>query len=249
MHYIYGIYNTVNGKLYIGYTNDLKRRWYEHKKSSRKISKYTYAIHFAMRKYGIQNFVHKAIDTATDFDEAVEKEVAWIKELKLLGYQLYNETDGGEGIRGCFGHKWTDERKEKMSKMMSGSGNPMYGVQLFGKDNGNYGKKMKPHVKKILLKHHLKVTKEMAQEIKDLFATGNYTQTQLAEEFNLSLTQVHRVVKDAVLTKKNLKTEDVKRLKEMHATGDYTQTKLAKIFNLSNAQVSKIVNGKKWKNV
>lgn len=194
MYHLYGIYNTLNGKIYIGFTVNMKRRWYEHKKHTKKLSKYSFAVHYAMNKYGLQNFIYKQIDSASSLEEANQKEMAWIKELKALGYQLYNETDGGDGTKGNTGHKWTEERKLKMRALNSGEGNPMYGIQLFGEANGNYGKKMKPHVKETLLKIRAKVTKEQAKEICDLFSTGQYKQAELCKKFNLSAAQISRII-------------------------------------------------------
>lgn len=194
MYYLYGIFNKTNGKLYVGFTVDMKRRWYEHTKHSKKLTKNSFAIHYAINKYGVQNFIYKKIDEATDLDQANKKEIAWIKELKLSGYQLYNETDGGDGTRGATGHKWPDERKQHMSKLNSGEGNPMYGVQLYGETNGNYGKKMQPHVKEALLKVRAKVTKEQSKEICDLFSTGKYKQVELCKKFNLSAAQISRII-------------------------------------------------------
>lgn len=49
---------------------------------------------------------------------------------------LVNMTDGGDGL--C-GRIMPDEEKAMRSDNMSGEGNHMFGVQLFGKMNGNYG--------------------------------------------------------------------------------------------------------------
>lgn len=257
MYYIYGIYNTINGKLYIGITKNMKRRWYEHTKNSRVLSKQSYAIHFAMHKYGIHNFMYKNIGIANDLAEANEKEIKWIKELKLLGFQLYNETDGGDGTAG-YSRPWTEEQKHHMSKLMSGAGNPMYGVQLFGEANGNFGKEMKPHVKEKLLNIRRKLTDEQISEIRTLFETGKYTQTQLSKQFGVSLTQIHRIVRDkswgnkkhdSIITKKNLTKEDVIEIRFMYASGNYTQKEIAIKYNCSVTHINRIINGKKWKNV
>lgn len=194
MYNVYGIYNKLNGKLYIGITNNIKRRWSEHKKKSKKITEKSYPIHQALAKYGISNFVFKNIENTSTLDEANIKEMQWIKLLKENNYQLYNQTNGGDGTKGC-SNPWTDEQKKKKSIEMSGSNNPMFGIKLFGKSNGNYGKQMKPHVKESLLKTRRKLTDQQIQSIINLFASGKYTQTQLSKDFNVSLTQIHRIVR------------------------------------------------------
>ena len=107
---LYAIFNKINGHLYVGYSNNLKRRFYEHKKRAKRITNKSYAIHHAIRKYGIDNFVFKEIDVANSYEEANEKEIEWIRQFKLNGYSLYNETLGGMGGEGCH-RKWTDEQK------------------------------------------------------------------------------------------------------------------------------------------
>lgn len=267
MRYIYGIYNKISGKLYIGQTNNPKRRWSEHKRCSKSIALIKYAINFAMKKYGVQNFIFKIIDTAKNLDESNNKEKQWIKELKLHGYQLYNETEGGtvgyskpwtDEQKQAASQKWTDEQRQAVSKRVSGEGNPMYGVQLFGEANGNYGKEMKPHVKETLLKIRRKLTDEQIEEIKNLYATGNHTQTQLAKDFEVSLTQIHRIVHgkswgdkkhDEVLTKKNLTKEDVIEIRKLYASGKYLQKELAEKFGCSQNHIHHIITYKKWKNI
>lgn len=258
MYNLYGIFNKLNGKLYIGITNNPKRRWYEHTKNSKKITEQSYAIHLAMNKYGIQNFIYKTIEAVQNLAEANAKEIIWIKELKELGYQLYNETDGGDGTKGRLGIPLSESHKKRLSELNSGSGNPMYGVQLFGEANGNFGKEMKPHVKQELLKHRRKLSDIQIKEVKSLFATNNYTQTQLSKQFNVSLTQIHRIVKgkswgdkkhDEILTKKNLNIQDVQNIKQMYSTNKYTQKELAQQFNCSLSHMNRILNGKKWKTI
>lgn len=257
MYHVYGIFNKLNGKLYVGITKNLKRRWYEHRKNSKNITAKSYAIHHAIAKYGIENFEFKSIEKLPDLDTANAREVELIKFLKETGQQLYNETNGGDGTKG-HSHPWTEEQKKNMSIKMSGPNNPMYGVQLFGEANGNYGKEMKPHVKQELLKHRRKLTDEQIQEVQNLFSTGNYTQTQLSKQFNISLTQTHRIVKgkswgnknhDEIITKKNITKEQVKQLKEMYSSGKYTQKELSILFILSLSHTNKIINGKKWNNI
>jgi group I intron endonuclease len=189
MLYLYLIYNTLNGKIYVGITHNPTERWKRHKSDARTNKKY--AIHHAMNKYGNDKFIFKTIEELETRDQANLREVAWIKFLKENSYQIYNETDGGDGTAGT---KWTEARKQCMSRLNSGSGNPMHGIQLYGEANGNYGKQMKPHVKTTLLQYRAKITKEQVIEIRRLFATGKYRQSELCKMFNLSAAQISRIV-------------------------------------------------------
>lgn len=252
--FLYMIFNKINGKIYVGISNNLEKRWKRHKSNAKsKNLARKHAIHHALAKYGFENFIFKSIEQLPDLDTANIKERDWIKTLKDFKYQLYNETDGGDGHLGV---KWTDEQKKKASERNSGSDNPMYGVQLFGEDNPNFGKKMKPHVKEGLLKTRRKLSDEQIQEVQSLYSTGDYTQTKLANQFNISLTQIHRIVKgkswghknhDEILTKKNLTLEDVSQIKLLYATDNYTQKELGIRFNCTASHINRILNNKKWK--
>jgi group I intron endonuclease len=226
-YYVYQIRNKINNKLYIGITVNCEKRWRRHCLQAHHTVKR--AIHWATLKYGEDNFVFEQIETCLGWDEACNRERFWIKHLKDNNHQLYNETDGGEGS---------------------------FGARRYGANNPNYGKEMKPHVKEELLKVRRKLTNEQIQEIQSLYATDNYTQTQLSEQFKVSLTQIHRIVKgkswddkkhDEVLTKKNLTLEDVSNIKALYATGNYTQKELGIQFNCTTSHINRILNGKKWK--
>jgi group I intron endonuclease len=89
---VYKIENLINGKCYIGISNNYKRRWREHKKSP-------YAVGKAIRKYGVDNFSFEVIYCASTFEHVMEMETFFIKEYnsKKAGYNL---TEGGEGTVG-----------------------------------------------------------------------------------------------------------------------------------------------------
>ena len=226
-YFLYHIQNKINNKLYVGITTNCAKRWRRHILQSQ--HKIKHAIHWAILKYGTDNFEFKEVEQCNSWEHACERERFWIKNLKNLGYQLYNETDGGEGS---------------------------FGVRRYGADNPNFGKEMKPHVKEELLKRRRKLSDDKIKEIHILFDTNNYTQTELSKKFNISLTQIHRIVTgkswgdkkhDEIITKKNMTIEDARNIRTMYSSGEYTQKELAKKFNCSITHICKIINGKKWK--
>ena len=242
--------------MYVGITKNTISRWKRHKWDTKsKIQSRKHAIHYAMAKYGFDNFIFKIIETLPNLDVANQREIEWISFLKKEGCQLYNETNGGDG---ALGHLWTEGQKQKASERNSGEGNPMYGVQLFGEANGNFGKEMKPNVKEALIKIRRKLSDEQINEIISLYSSGNYSQTQLSKQFDISLTQIHRIVSgkswgnkkhDEIITKKNLTHNDIINIKHMYSSGKYTQKELSIQFNCSLAHMNRIINGKKWKNI
>lgn len=187
---IYIIHNLANGKKYIGATNNTSRRWKEHLKISRqKFIKY--AIHFAIKKYGYEMFYFSILESNLTFSQAMKQEKKWIKYFKKLGHILYNETNGGEGRSGVTISK---NMKNKLSKRMKGKNNYFYGKKLCGNLNGNYGRKMKPHVKSALLKCRSKLKKQQVIEIRSKYKYNNYSISKLSKEYKISQAQIHRIV-------------------------------------------------------
>lgn len=93
---IYKITNLQNGKIYIGQAVDINRRWSEHKSHSfsPKHVSYNFAIHRAIRKYGIESFSFEVLEEC-DENQLNEREIYWIQKFnsKNCGY---NMTDGGD---------------------------------------------------------------------------------------------------------------------------------------------------------
>ncbi len=124
---IYKITNTINNKIYIGQTiQSFKNRLNEHKKKMRNGSKSP--LYDALRKYGIENFEFKIIDTAVNQQELDSKEIFYIKQFNSRYPSGYNLTDGGAGT---FNYRHTQKDKLRMKKlkegMFLGENNPFYG--------------------------------------------------------------------------------------------------------------------------
>lgn len=87
---IYKITNKTNNKSYIGQTNDIQRRFIEHKTKG---TSSRIPLDIAIQKYGVDNFSFEIIEECT-LEELNEKEQYWIAyyDTKKNGY---NCTDGG----------------------------------------------------------------------------------------------------------------------------------------------------------
>lgn len=93
MGYIYKITNIINGKVYIGQTiQTIEARWEQHKRSS---TYKKYALYYAMRKYGLDNFKIEMIEQC-DNKELNDKEIEWIAFYNSYR-EGYNMTLGGDG--------------------------------------------------------------------------------------------------------------------------------------------------------
>lgn len=100
MGYIYKIINDINGKIYIGKTEQFNpnHRWKEHLREYKKERCEKRPIYEAMKKYGVEHFHFEVIE---ETDNSEEREKYWINELRTyIGFDDcngYNATLGGDG--------------------------------------------------------------------------------------------------------------------------------------------------------
>lgn len=117
--YIYETTNLVNNKKYIG------------KKKSNNFLGNNYlgsgiALGNAIIKYGKANFVVKLLKECDSLDSLNQQEKYWIKFYRQnTAFELYNIADGGDGgnvtpLGGHYGHKMSDETKQKISNALKG---------------------------------------------------------------------------------------------------------------------------------
>jgi group I intron endonuclease len=136
MSSIYSIYkatNTINNKVYIGFTSKWPLRISQHKSHS-KNSKTKF--HKALIKYGQNSFSWELLYQSKDLQHTMTiMEPYFIAEYNSFGKGGYNLTKGGEGT---IGTKHKKETKLMWSKQRTGSRNGMYGKK--GILNPNFGK-------------------------------------------------------------------------------------------------------------
>lgn len=104
---IYMLVNKFNGNTYIGQSNDIDRRWMEHKsQNGRKVGT---VLGRALNKYGIKNF--KIVILELCAIEALDKKEQFYIEKYC---PAYNMNKGGVGNRG---HKVSNEIRELLSEL------------------------------------------------------------------------------------------------------------------------------------
>ena len=153
---IYRLWNTVNGKSYIGQTVNFKKRIRSHFNQSQ-----CTALVNAIRKYGKSAFQWKILEADIPYDSLSEREIYWINHFNSVSPNGYNLTYGGEtGIpseetllkmskvqkgrtfseetrrkmseakKNKPGKKHTPESRKKLSESKKGEKNPNYGKRL-----------------------------------------------------------------------------------------------------------------------
>ena len=143
--FLYVITNLINGKRYIGITEDFERRWREHRSGHG--SKLVYQ---AIKKYGIDNIKFEVACKATE-DCTKEMEVKFIASLGTMAHSGYNLTEGGEGATGW---KASDETRKRMRDNHRGTtGQPMSDAtkHKIGKTRKKYLRGNHPRARKITI--------------------------------------------------------------------------------------------------
>ncbi len=95
--YIYLVTNLIDGKKYVGLSQNIQKRWGEHRSAAKRGS--PYPLHRAMRKYGVSSFAVKCLETVTtNREDLCKAEIRQIAAHDCLAPKGYNLTTGGEGV-------------------------------------------------------------------------------------------------------------------------------------------------------
>lgn len=91
---VYAITNTQNGKVYVGISDNVMRRWNQHLNNAF-VEKRSSHLYRAMRMYGAENFTFRVIELTDD----TERENFWISKFDSIN-RGYNVKKGSEPMRG-----------------------------------------------------------------------------------------------------------------------------------------------------
>ena len=127
---IYKITNKVNGKVYIGFTQDIKRRWKQHINDHKKIQRPLYE---SMIKHGIDSFEFEVLYESEDREHTLTIMEPFYIKLYDSYNKGYNCNEGGLNTN-------TDELRESNSNRMKNS-NPM---KILRTNKGSFKKGHKP---------------------------------------------------------------------------------------------------------
>ena len=114
---LYEHVNKLNGKRYIGVTNNTTKRWYgkgKHYDGSP-------AFWAAIQKYGWDNFEHTVLVRGLSLEEASSLEALYIAKYKTTNKRYgYNIAAGGVSAPTMTGKHHSEETKQKMSEAQRG---------------------------------------------------------------------------------------------------------------------------------
>jgi len=113
---IYAIINAVNGKFYVGSSQNIKERWARHQRDLRKGIHRNKHLRRAWKKYGEGSFYFGVLEPVEDLARLTDREQYWMDLLKPE-YNILPTAGSSLGFR------FTEEQKQKLS----GENNPMFG--------------------------------------------------------------------------------------------------------------------------
>lgn len=171
---IYKIKNKTNDKFYIGSTNKLDRRFYEHKCRLRSDTHKNTYLQSAWDKYGEENFKFEVIIYCS------EQDLEFYEQIFLDEYNSYKK-DVGYNLAKCVeapnrGKEFTKEHKDKISKNHA---------DVSGKNNPMYGKERDCEWLKGSNSPCSKLDEDDVREIKRLLEDDSIYQYEIAEEFDV----------------------------------------------------------------
>jgi group I intron endonuclease len=236
---IYKYRNLINGKEYVGQTNNFKDRSMNHKSFGNKKC----LLDRAINKYGIKNFSIRLVDVANDDEDLNRKEQFYIHYFDCKYPKGYNLTDGGTGRRGYNvseetkrkiskankGKIRSEEVRMKMSESSKGSKNNNYGkihtdeakIKIskanIGSRNGRWGVKLTEEQKRRVSEVH--TNKIVTDETRKKISEGNKGK-KLKEETKKKLSEMNKGKK---LTKESIRkrTETLKRKRIEKLLGEF----------------------------
>ena len=114
---VYVHQNKINGKRYVGITNNTTKRWYGKGKHYRDCTRFAAALN----KYGWDNFAHIIIEKGLTLKEAGDLEKKYIREYRTIEKDYgYNIAPVGQSTPSMLGRHHSEATKEKMRKKALG---------------------------------------------------------------------------------------------------------------------------------
>lgn len=109
---IYCIENIINGKKYIGLSQNIELRWQRHRSELKRNKHKNKHLQAAYNLYGVENFKYTILEEC-ESDSLNEREQYWIAYYDTLN-QGYNQNIGGGS---CCGYKHSEEEIQKMQQV------------------------------------------------------------------------------------------------------------------------------------
>lgn len=129
IYFVYGIFNILNGKFYIGKSNDPFKRWREHKSLAFNGSNDCPKIYNAIRKYGIDNLEFIIIQKFLLEQESLDAEKYYINYFNAINYG-YNCLEDVFSRKGYVTSEKTKQKQSisRLNYYADGNNHPLLGI-------------------------------------------------------------------------------------------------------------------------
>jgi len=182
-YFLYKITNTINGKIYIGKTNNIAHRWRAHKSAAVRKDPNDFSIfHRAIAKHGASNFIVEKLEEYESEEKCLEAEINSIRSFNSINRDIgYNMTEGGDGISG-FNH--SEETRKKISEYVKS--HPPSGQFKIGNQQ-SFDSKLK------VINKIRKLNDEQLSLIREEINKGELTQKEIGNKFKVNQSVISRI--------------------------------------------------------
>jgi group I intron endonuclease len=185
MQAIYQIKNLKNGKLYVGSTNNLTKRWANHRSKLRNNKHENNYLQLAWNKYGEESFEFSLLEEVND-ENRIDKEIYYLNQIKSyerdIGYNFdKNPIDKSGANNPFYGKKHNDSAKEKLREIANNRSEEL--KKKMGAKNKGKGSKL---------------NLELARKIREEYASGNETYGTLMNRYNVANGTIQAVLHNKI---------------------------------------------------
>jgi group I intron endonuclease len=239
---VYKILNIVNGKMYIGSSIDINRRWREHKNSLKCNNHPSIYLQRSWNKNNESSFLFEIIEEVEDCNILIEREQYWMDFYnsynKNIGYNIAPKAGNNSGL------KHTDETKEKMRNSAK--------LTEKSRSEANSGSK----------NNSSKLTEKDVLSIVSMLLKG-YKHTEIVKNYSIGVDIISLIksgqrwghlldnnTKNKLLKLKCKKLNEqlVREIKIMLIKGEKVKI-IADLYEISEGSIYDIKNNRYWKNV
>ncbi len=248
---VYMIINLKNGKCYIGSSKNIENRWENHRKALNNKDHFNNYLQNSWNKYGEESFKFVILE---ETGNKLEREQFYIDQYDPE-YNILEDVKANP----MQGRRHTEEAKEKISEMLSGENNPIYGKErprkvkekmiktlegkMAGENNPFYGKEHSKKAKQKMSEAHK--GKEFSKEHRQKLSKAQ-EEREYSKERNRKISEAQRGEKgnNSKLTKRQ-----VRIIKHLLNNDYFHQKEIAKMFDVARRTITDINTGATWSHI
>ncbi len=184
MQAIYQIRNIANNKIYIGSTNNVRKRWNNHRSKLNNGKHENQYLQLAWQKYGENSFEFTIIEEVND-NKRIEREIYYLNKKKSyernIGYNFDKNPTDKSGINNSFYGKTHNEHTRHKLKQLANNRSAELKKRMGIKNRGENSA-------------HAKLNWESVREIRKLYSLGNETYKSLSNKYNVAETTIQAII-------------------------------------------------------